>query len=181
MADDTVAIDPQERSPSVFRVVQPFFQSADGPLHQKIGNLRPDIILRLPFENGADRLPEPLADLQGHIAHKSIANDHIHLPAIEVPALDVANIVHIRLRQDIVDLPGQLIPFSFFLSVAQDTDPGFFRSQDILRIGVPHHGKLDEVEGFTVHIASRIDEDGQALQTWGGSSRWPAGPLLPVS
>src|SRR5512143_4268384 len=48
VANDAIAVDPQERSSSNFGIVNPLFKAADGPPHEKICRLCPDIILRLP-------------------------------------------------------------------------------------------------------------------------------------
>src|SRR5213082_1129913 len=112
----------QKRRATILRVINLFLQSLECPLRK----LCPNLGKKRAFHRLLQRIEDPdrqaLTNLQGNVAHDTIAHDHVHDSGKKIPALDVAHEMHRTLLQQSIDLARQHVALDFFLSHRKQAD-----------------------------------------------------------
>ena len=73
-------------------------------------------------QDGADQRADPFDGLDRHVAGEAVGNDHIGGAGGDVLALDHADEVEVGGLEQGERLADQLVPFDFFLAIAQQAD-----------------------------------------------------------
>src|SRR5438046_2565452 len=112
----------------------------------------------------ADHFDQAFTDLQGDITDEAIADDHVHLAAINIPALDVADEVEAERLHQRPGGPGDLVPLVVLLADGENADARLGTSQDDARVNLAHHGELREHARRAVDVSADVhDHHGRAL------------------
>src|SRR5688572_22169205 len=123
VADEDDAVDAEQRRAAVLGVVELLLQALEGGPHEERAELRLEVatdLLARALGNVADH---GLGQLEHHVAGEAVGDDHVHLAPQDVPALDVADEVHVRrLGQQAVRLLAELVALARLLADRQETD-----------------------------------------------------------
>ena len=109
-------------------------------------------------------LDQALTDLQHDVSGKSIADDDVGVPGVDVSALDVADEADRGLFQQLVRLASQLVALALFLPHRQQPDSGIGAVERDARVGGAHDGKLHEVLRTAFDAGSGIEQHGRGLR-----------------
>ena len=123
MADDAETGDAHQRRAAVFRVVDPPAKPPERPARQQVADLARERALQLLAEQLLDHLDQAFTQLQRDVAGEAVADNHVGLPAENVPRLDVPDEVQPRALEQLMRLARQLVAFGFFLANRQQPDP----------------------------------------------------------
>ncbi len=118
----------------------------------------PDSGRQLLVEQPLHRFDQAFADLQGDVAGKTVAHDHIGLTRVHVAAFDVPDKPHRRRLEELVRIARQLVALAFLCPDRQQTDARRLTPQSHARIRRPHDRKLDEVLRPAFHGRARVQQ-----------------------
>ncbi len=91
VADDADAFDTEQRRSAVLGIVDPLAEILECAPRQNVAHLAGQIGFQRFSQHRLDRVHETFADLEGHIADESVADDDVGGAAVEIAPLDVAD------------------------------------------------------------------------------------------
>ena len=114
MTDDAQAIQADERRAAVLGGVDALAKSAERLSRQQVADARAERRRQLVVQQALDRLDQPLADLQRHVAGESVADDHVDVAGVHVTAFDVADELDRGRLQQLMRVARQLVALALF-------------------------------------------------------------------
>src|SRR5438094_3290205 len=115
MANDAHTFDSQQRGSTVFRVIDALAEVPIGCLRKNIPELPSHRGGQRLLEHVFDHFHQPLADLQGYVADKSVAHNYVGDAAVNVATFDVADKVDRQELEQRSCAPGQIISLVLLL------------------------------------------------------------------
>ena len=163
MADDAHAAHPKQRSAAVLVVVQSPTEVVESLAAQHRPHLGGDGAGKRLAQQVAEETPDALAGLERHVAHKSVADNHVRMAVEDVAAFHVADEMDWQRFEQREALAGEVVAFALFLADGEQADTGLGDFKDGPRVHLAHHGELLKVVGFAVDIGADVEQDTRGL------------------
>src|SRR5215472_7732022 len=161
MSDDGYALQSQQRSTAVFRIVNAVLEIDKGPAREQSAHLRGDGGFKRFFEQEAHSLRQSLRDLERYVADKTIADDHVHAAVVEIAAFNVANKVQPEVLNHGESLAGKIVSFNLFFADREQAHAGFLYAKDGTAVDLAHHRELRQIMRLGVHVGAHVNHDGR--------------------
>jgi hypothetical protein len=158
VTDDADAADAEQGCSAVLGGVSFALEGGEGLAREQRADLGGDGLLERILEHVADEAGEALGGLEGHIAHKTIADDDVGVPVVDVAAFDIADEVERQTLDEGESLSGKLVAFAFFFADGEQADAGTGDLEHGTRVELAHDGELGEVLWATVDIGANIEQ-----------------------
>src|SRR5205823_14791645 len=85
--------------PTVLGMIQALFGIVEGAAREQISYLSGDGCFQRFFARGADQISHAFRCFERHVADESVANNYIHLAAVDVPPFNITDKVQSQLLQ----------------------------------------------------------------------------------
>src|SRR5258708_10204906 len=109
------------------------------------------------FQGSADKVYYALGRLERDVAHKTVGDDHIHFPAVNISSFNIADEIQRKLFQKLEGFAGKFVALAFFFSNRKQAKPGSFSAEHAANVDVSHDCELLEVVGLTIVISVYVD------------------------
>ena len=126
------------------------------------------------LQKSSHHLGQALGGLEGHVAHKAIADDDIHCAFENIVALHVAHEIQACGAEQFARLLDRLVPLDDLLAHIKQTNRGACFSAQGGDKGRTHHGELNQVLGGAIDIGAEVEHEGgtaRSIGQGGGNGR----------
>ena len=161
----------QQGSTVVASVVKTALHGTEHRIGHQCRELGENIFGKLGLQEAADHRGQALAGLEGHVAHKTVADHDINHALEDVIAFDIAVEVQVACgtcrAQQLTGLLDDFIALDGFFTNVEQTHRGRFPVLQHGDQGRPHHGKLQQMLCGAVHVGAQVQHRGGAARVVG--------------
>ena len=119
---DAHSADAEQRRASIALVVEAMLHAVESRLQREQGQRRDRAHLQIGAQGAEDVAGQPLEELDHHVAHEPVADNHVGDVLDQVVALHVPHEVEVQLAQAAVGLTCQRVPLLLLLTDVQQAD-----------------------------------------------------------
>ncbi len=166
MGDNAHPVHAQQRRAAVSFGVHLLLHAAQRTFQQQRAHHPDRILAKLTFQQMPDSLCHTLTGLEDDVANKTVAHNNICPAFKQVPALDIALEVKLRLAQQSKGFLGNFVALRSFTANAHQPDNRPLTLEHLPAIDCAHRGKLCKQRSTAVYVRACID------QHKGFAARW---------
>src|SRR5215831_15790381 len=157
MSNNPDPIKAEQGSTSILSIVETPISFSERTTTHEISQFTGKIFLKSFLQYVSRETRNTFHSLQGYIAGKPIADDHIDLAIENIPSFDIANVIQRGRYKLLARRPGEIVSLSFLLAVASDPDARTGNPLHFLSIDRAHKSKLNQMMRFAVYVSTGVD------------------------
>ena len=155
--EDGAANAEQRRTPQSL-VVETLPDAADAGAHEEVADRTPRRAPELGAQGREDEARQALEELDGHVADRGIADDHIGQVRDEILALDVADETQVAGRDEGRGVLDPLLPLAALLADGQQRDGGLMDAEYLFAEDGAHARVLRQVVSARIGRGPDVEE-----------------------
>ena len=120
------------------------------------------------LENRPNRLHKSLANLEGNVADKAVADNDVGVSVVKVTAFDIAEEIQRQRLDELEGITGKVVPLGLFFADRQQSHPriaggGKASAEDRTEVNVSHDGELLKVLRLAIDVRAHVQHDRGSL------------------
>src|SRR5947209_5693159 len=138
MGDEARPLHAQQRRTTIFGVVQALLEIGECTARKKISDLACNCRGQRFLKRRTHEVYDTLGTLERNVSHKSIGNDHVNFPSVDIAAFDVSNEVQGELLEKLIGFASEFVPLTFFFANGKYAHARMRRTEHAAEINVSH-------------------------------------------